>query len=79
MARYLKKAVRSFQEQDLTTQQTVSTLLDDIRQGGEATVRNLALKFDNWNRDFIMKIPTLYFSWNQLKKTGNKILDRPSA
>ena len=36
------------------TREMVAGMLEDIRQRGEAAVRELAAKFDNWTGDFIL-------------------------
>ncbi len=57
MATYLKEAVKSATTDQANTREIVAGILEDIRQGGEAAVRELAAKFDNWTRDFILTGP----------------------
>ena len=54
MATYLKKAAPSTEEKDNNTRSIVKGILDDIRSRGESAVCELAEKFDNWKRDFIL-------------------------
>jgi len=54
MATYLKEAVKSATTDQANTREIVAGIIEDIRQGGEAAVRALAAKFDNWTRDFIL-------------------------
>ena len=54
MATYLKKAIRKIEETESNTREIVRGLLNRIRSQGESAVRELAAKFDNWMRDFIL-------------------------
>ena len=54
MAIYLKKAIRKIEETESNTREIVRGLLNRIRSQGESAVRELAAKFDNWTRDFIL-------------------------
>ncbi|MBU2578268.1 histidinol dehydrogenase [Patescibacteria group bacterium] len=54
MAVYIKKAVKSAATDQKSTRRLVAEILEDIRQRGEAAVRDMAKKFDNWTRDFIL-------------------------
>ena len=54
MATYLKKAIRKIEETESNTREIVRGLLNRIRSQGESAVRELAAKFDNWTRDFIL-------------------------
>ena len=54
MAIYLKKAIRKIEETESHTREIVRGLLNRIRSQGESAVRELAAKFDNWTRDFIL-------------------------
>jgi sulfopropanediol 3-dehydrogenase len=54
MARYLKKAPPKGQAEEGNIRNTVAAILQDIRQRGEAAVRELAVKFDRWEGDFIL-------------------------
>ncbi|RMF00494.1 MAG: histidinol dehydrogenase, partial [Chloroflexi bacterium] len=51
MAKYLKEgiSVAASEAADARVRQTVETILNDIRERGEAAVRELSIKFDNWN------------------------------
>ncbi len=53
MAKILKDGVsaEAAHAADVKVQQIVAGILEDIRQGGDGAVRNLSLKFDNWNPD----------------------------
>ncbi|MGB1238208.1 MAG: histidinol dehydrogenase [Pseudomonadales bacterium] len=51
---YIKKAALSSEQSDNQIQQTVKAMLADIEQRGEEAVREYALKFDNWQGDFIL-------------------------
>ena len=54
MAIYLKKAIRKIEETESHTREIVRGLLNRIRSQGESAVRELAAKFDNWTRNFIL-------------------------
>ena len=54
MAIYLKKAAPPSGEKDSNTRSIVQGILNDIRNRGEAAVCELAAKYDNWQRDFIL-------------------------
>ena len=51
MAKYLKEGIsaEASEAADTKVRETVETILNDIRQRGEAAVRELSVKFDNWN------------------------------
>jgi sulfopropanediol 3-dehydrogenase len=51
---YLKRAVKSATTDQAQTREIVAGIIEDIRRGGEAVVRELAAKLDNWKRDFIL-------------------------
>ncbi len=51
---YLKKAKKSFEQASSEKRETVAKILQDIEVRGEAAVRELAEKFDNWQGDFIL-------------------------
>jgi sulfopropanediol 3-dehydrogenase len=54
MAIYLKKAIGKIEETQSNTRDIVRGILNRIRSRGETAVRELAAKFDNWTRDFIL-------------------------
>ncbi|MDJ0781834.1 MAG: histidinol dehydrogenase [Desulfosarcinaceae bacterium] len=54
MATYLKRANAPVAEKDSRTRQIVEEILTDIRQRGETAVTELAAKFDNWTREFVL-------------------------
>ena len=54
MSTYLKKASKQIEETHSKTTQTVKDILNRIRDQGASAVRELAAKFDNWTRDFIL-------------------------
>jgi sulfopropanediol 3-dehydrogenase len=54
MATYLKKANKQIEKSQHKTTETVKDILDHIRDYGESAIRELAAKFDNWTRDFIL-------------------------
>lgn len=54
MAVYLKKAVKTASTDQEKTRVIVADIIEDIRQRGETAVREYAVKFDNWNREFIL-------------------------
>ncbi len=54
MAIYLKRSETAVEEQDVKTREIVRGLLADIRERGESAVNEMARKFDNWERDFIL-------------------------
>jgi len=54
MATYLKKASRKIEDSDQSISDLVSGMLNRIRIRGEPEVAELAAKFDNWTRDFIL-------------------------
>jgi sulfopropanediol 3-dehydrogenase len=54
MATYLKKSKPLVEEKDVNTRKIVKGILSDIRNRGEDAVCQLAAKFDNWKRDFIL-------------------------
>ncbi len=54
MSTYLKKANKKTEETQSNTRDIVKDILDQIRDQGESAVRELAAKFDNWRRDFIL-------------------------
>ena len=53
MARYLKRGrdVEAVAAADAKVRATVESILDDITARGDAAVRELSVKFDNWDRD----------------------------
>jgi sulfopropanediol 3-dehydrogenase len=53
VAKYLKEGVsaEASEAADTKVRETVETILNDIRQRGEAAVRELSVKFDNWSPD----------------------------
>ena len=54
MATYLKKAIQKTEASDGKTKDIVKRILSDIRSRGESAVSEMAAKFDNWTRDFIL-------------------------
>jgi len=54
MATFLKKASHTAQSSETAVRDTVVRIIDDIRARGEAAVRELASKFDGWDKDFIL-------------------------
>jgi sulfopropanediol 3-dehydrogenase len=54
MATHLKTANRKIEETESNTRDIVKGILNRIRSRGEPAVRELAVKFDNWTRDFIL-------------------------
>lgn len=48
MYTYLKKATKTPTSNESTIREIVRNLLDEIKTGGEETVRSYAAKFDNW-------------------------------
>lgn len=54
MAIYLKKADQQIETQGSKTRHIVKEILKDIRDRGETAVQELAAKFDNWTRDFVL-------------------------
>ena len=54
MATYLNKAIEKTEASDGKTKDVVKRILSDIRSRKESAVCELAAKFDNWTRDFIL-------------------------
>jgi sulfopropanediol 3-dehydrogenase len=54
MSVYLKKASKAAATGQERIRNTVGEILDSIRNRGEKAVREYAVKFDNWKRDFIL-------------------------
>jgi len=54
MATYLKKSIQKTEASDSKTKDIVKRILSDIRSRGESAVCEMAAKFDNWTRDFIL-------------------------
>jgi sulfopropanediol 3-dehydrogenase len=54
MAIYLKQAHKKIKETESKTRDIVKDLLNRIRSHGESAVCELAAKFDNWTRDFVL-------------------------
>ena len=54
MATYLKKADPPIDEKDVNTRNIVKGIIGEIRSRGESAVCELAEKFDNWKREFIL-------------------------
>jgi len=54
MSIHLKKAVKSPKTEEENIRKIVKGIIEDIRERGGADVRELAAKFDHWNRDFIL-------------------------
>jgi sulfopropanediol 3-dehydrogenase len=54
MATYLKKAIQKTEASDGKTKDIVKRILSDIRSRGKSAVCEMAAKFDNWTRDFIL-------------------------
>ena len=51
---YIKKATKSTEEDSSDAREIVRGLLTDIKQRGEAAVREIAKKFDKWEGDFVL-------------------------
>ena len=51
MARYIKEKIsqEAIDTSDQTVRATVEGILEDIRARGDKAVRELSLKFDDWN------------------------------
>jgi sulfopropanediol 3-dehydrogenase len=54
MSVYLKKASKAAATGQERIRNTVGEILDSIRNRGKKAVREYAVKFDNWKRDFIL-------------------------
>ena len=54
MATYLKKTSKKIEETESKTRDIVKGILNRIRSQKEPAVRELAAKFDNWTRDFVL-------------------------
>jgi sulfopropanediol 3-dehydrogenase len=54
MATYLKKTSKKIEETESKTRDIVKGILNRIRSQKESAVRELAAKFDNWTRDFVL-------------------------
>jgi sulfopropanediol 3-dehydrogenase len=54
MSIYLKKATRTAKSEETQTIEVVKNLLKDIVQRKETAVREMAAKFDKWNKDVIV-------------------------
>lgn len=50
----LKKPELAPEESDRQVRATVEAMLEDIARRGESAIRELALKFDNWEGDFVL-------------------------
>ncbi len=72
MATYLKKAEKQAVAQEDTTRKVVKEILADIRERGEEAVKEIALKFDKWDRDFIL-------STDELKGLADQVSDQVKA
>ena len=51
---YIKKAIKTAQSNSIEVRKTVEKILRDIEARGEVAVRELALKFDKWDGEFIL-------------------------
>jgi len=51
---YIKKAVKTPQSDTVSIRTTVGKILEEIEARGEPAVREMALKFDKWDGDFIL-------------------------
>jgi sulfopropanediol 3-dehydrogenase len=51
---HLKKPELAAEESDRQVRASVESMLDDIELRGEAAIRDLAKKFDNWEGDFVL-------------------------
>ena len=51
---FLKKAIKSTEQNSQDAREIVIKVLNDIKVGGEEAVRELARKFDHWEGDFIL-------------------------
>ena len=51
---FIKKAVKTAQSSSAEIRSAVGKILEDIEARGEAAVRELALKFDKWDGDFVL-------------------------
>ncbi len=51
---HLKKPELAPEESDRQVREAVEAMLDDINQRGEVAIREMALKFDNWEGDFVL-------------------------
>lgn len=51
---YMKKATRTATSEETQTIAVVKDLLKDIAQRKETAVREMAAKFDKWNKNVVM-------------------------
>ena len=51
---FIKKALKTAQSNSAEIRSAVGKILEDIEARGEAAVRELALKFDKWDGDFVL-------------------------
>ena len=65
MARYIKEGISEEETfaADMKVRDTVEGILSDIRSRGDAAVRDLSIRFDNWNPD------SFQLSANQIEDT----------
>jgi sulfopropanediol 3-dehydrogenase len=54
MATYLKKSIRQPEREEEKIRDAVRRMLEDVRNGGEAAVRELAVRHDAWTGDFVL-------------------------
>ncbi len=52
--RYIKKAMKSAESNSQDARKVVERMLEEIREGREDKVKELAKKFDNWDQEFIL-------------------------
>jgi sulfopropanediol 3-dehydrogenase len=59
MSRYLKQSISAATKQDIDTnvQNTVAGILNDVRQRGDAAVRELSTRFDKWSPEHFRLSP----------------------
>lgn len=51
---FIKKAQKTSQSRGVEVRETVEMVIKDIESRGEAAVRELALKFDKWEGEFVL-------------------------
>jgi sulfopropanediol 3-dehydrogenase len=71
MARYLKRGMdaSTIEAADAKVRQTVETILDDVKKRGNAAIRELSKKFDNWEpKDFKLAPDEVEKAIGQVKK-----------
>ncbi len=74
----LKKPALAPEESDRQVRVSVEAMLEDIGQRGETAIRELALKFDNWEGEFVLSQEKKNALLDSVPDTVKKISSLPT-